>query len=242
MDISVLGSGKAVVIALHGIQGTSASWRPVAQVLGQSATFHLPNLRGRGGALRGRAMADYRLEAFAEDAAAAIRSVLKPGQRYVLAGWSMGVSVALQVLQQPLVPAPQGLILLSGTPCISQVRWFTEDGAALHREIRAREQRLGLQQAADVEAVAMTWQALRHTDQRGLLAGIAIPALVIHGSEDQDCPPSHGQWLAQGMAHAQLLTLQGAGHSVLTEATAQVAQAIDNFLPSINTAGVAVCE
>ena len=240
MDISVQGSGEAVVIALHGIQGTSASWRPVAQVLEQSATFHMPNLRGRGGALRGRVSADYSLLAFAEDAAAAIRVVLQPGKCYVLAGWSMGVSVALQLLQHSSVPAPERLILLSGTSCISEVRWFAEEGEALQREIQAREQRLGLKQAADVEAVAMTWQALRNTDQRGLLAGIAIPTLVIHGSEDQDCPPSHGRSLAQGIANAQLLELQGIGHSVLSEATVQVAQAIEKFLSPISKAGAAV--
>ena len=136
--------------------------------------------------------------------------------------------------------APERLILLSGTSCISEVRWFAEEGEALQREIQAREQRLGLKQAADVEAVAMTWQALRNTDQRGLLAGIAIPTLVIHGSEDQDCPPSHGRSLAQGIANAQLLELQGIGHSVLSEATVQVAQAIEKFLSPISKAGAAV--
>jgi pimeloyl-ACP methyl ester carboxylesterase len=46
------------------------------------------------------------------------------------------------------------------------------------------------------------------------LSSIAVPTLVIHGTEDPMFPVEHGQALAVEIAGARLLTLNGAGHGV----------------------------
>lgn len=95
MDVIEVGSGPLCVVALHGIQGTRAAWLPVAQRLSALCTFVLPNLQGRGAAPRPATAGGYTLERYA----AAVREVVERhagGRRFVLAGWSMGVSVALQ--------------------------------------------------------------------------------------------------------------------------------------------------
>lgn len=229
MDIAIMGNGPVTVLALHGIQGTNASWLPVAQALADKARFILPNLRGRGAAMRGVGEQDYALPLLAAEALQALQ-IHAPVGDYVLAGWSMGVSVALQMLAVAPARRPRGLVLLSGTPCIAQVRWFRAQGPALHDEIRARERRLGLQAAADVQAVAHTWGALRRSDQRALLALADMPTLLIHGSADEDCPLAHARDMAQRIAGARLLALEGVGHGVLSEARAQVAAAIGDFI------------
>lgn len=238
MDVEILGSGPITVLALHGIQGTRASWRAIASRLAGSARFILPNLRGRGAGPRGRSAQNYTLQAYAADAAGVLQQHVLPGEPFFLAGWSMGVSVVLELLHQCPALRPAGLILVSGTPAISRVRWFTADGPALRAEIAQREMRLGLREAADHEAVAATWESLRTTDQRGLLRSIDVPTLVIHGREDADCPWRHGFELALGVLNARLVTLDDAGHDLLGQCSDQVAEEIACFIcPEIQLLG-----
>lgn len=221
MDVIEVGSGPLCVVALHGIQGTRAAWLPVAQRLSALCTFVLPNLQGRGAAPRPATAGGYTLERYA----AAVREVVERhagGRRFVLAGWSMGVSVALQYADRyrdgrGQARSPLALWLLSGSPALCQTRWFRADeGAALLDEIAARERRLGLSEAADHAAVALTWQAIRQTDQRSRLATLPMPALVVHGRDDDDCPWPHAQALANGLPAGRLATIERAGHGLLT--------------------------
>jgi len=227
IDVEIRGQGMPLV-AVHGIQGTRAAWVPAADLLGQKHSFVLPNLRGRGSAARGVAPEDYTLDRYADDLGVAIERHVG-GHRYVLAGWSLGVSVALQYLSRPHAARPAGLVLASGTPCLAQVRWFSGEGAALRADIAARERRLGLAEAADHDAVAHTWTAVSGSDQRPSLARIDVPTLVLHGRDDDDCPWQHGAWLAAGLPHARMVTLEGVGHGLLGHATARVASEIARF-------------
>lgn len=227
-------NGDPIVLTLHGIQGTYAAWLPVAKVCESQASFIMPNLRGRGDAFRGQGPGDYTLPAFANDLQQIVRDRLDDSP-FILAGWSMGVSVILEYLRLADVAKPQGLILISGTPSLSLTPWFTRDGDQLLDEIAEREKRLGLRQAADHRAVAWTWEAIRCTDHSADLASIDIPTLVIHGSADSDTPVEHARWLAEGIAHAELFIIADAGHSLLTETTELVAQKIADFIGAITT-------
>lgn len=46
------------------------------------------------------------------------------------------------------------------------------------------------------------------------LGEVAVPTLVIHGTEDPLFPPAHGEALAREIAGAELLLLEGVGHQV----------------------------
>jgi pimeloyl-ACP methyl ester carboxylesterase len=231
-DVACIGTGSTTIVALHGIQGTRASWLPLANVLSTEARWILPNLQGRGEAWRGLTTDDYSLEAFAQEAMRAIDQNVGTGE-YVLAGWSMGVSVILAILarlQETGSPMPQAIILMSGSPVLQQTSWFQRDQAGLLEEITLREQRLSLREAADHDAVALTWQAIRHSDQRSLLPSIIQPTLVLHGSEDQDAPLSHAEMLVKQLPQARLYVIEGAGHSILTQNTDRVAEQLRAFL------------
>lgn len=234
-DVVCSGMGAHTIVAIHGIQGTRASWQPLAQTLQSEARWILPNLRGRAAALRGNGIEDYTLEKFAGDIADLIEQHVQPSP-YVLAGWSMGVSVALSTigeLQRRGLALPQAMVLMSGSPVLRQTSWFRAAGhAALLKKIAEREQRLGLRDAADRDAVAWTWQAIGSTDQRPLLSSIDIPTLIVHGSADEDSPWPHAQLLAQGLPRATLRTIDGGMHSILTQNTARVASEIRAFLSS----------
>lgn len=238
LDVISCGEGNLTIVAVHGIQGTRTSWQPLTETLQGDVRWVLPNLRGRAEAFRGKGSADYTLEKFAAEIVAVIqRHVHTP--RFVLAGWSMGVSVTLAtmaLLQKEGLNLPQALILMSGSPMLQQTSWFHEvEHAALLQEIAAREQRLGLKNPADRDAVAWTWQAISNTDQRTLLLTLNLPVLIVHGSADEDSPYTHAQWLQQGLPQASLRTIDGGAHSILTQNTARVAEEIHGFLSDIPT-------
>ncbi|SDR61120.1 alpha/beta fold hydrolase [Paraburkholderia tuberum] len=229
MDIVRHGDGPRHIVAVHGIQGTRAVWRPLAESMEHEVSLMLPNLRGRGVAMRGTYAADYSLEAFAGELALAIDACTH-GQPYCLAGWSMGVTVSLASLPL-LAHRPERLILMSGSPSLRALRWFhAPGGAALEAEIAARKARLGLVEAADHNAVAWTWQAIRDTDQRASLASIDIPTLILHGAVDDESPIEHAHWLLEGLPTARLEIIADAGHSIPTSHTAEVAASLRRFL------------
>jgi pimeloyl-ACP methyl ester carboxylesterase len=230
VDIARKGEGRSLIVAVHGIQGTRSVWLPVARALERGATFILPNLRGRGQAVRGSSAQGYGLEAFADDLSDAIDAEVRE-QSYWLAGWSMGVSVALQYLSRPGARLPEGVILVSGTPAIREVHWFTaKDDESLLREIAAREKRLALSEAADHDAVAWTWQAIHSTDQRTMLERLDIPALILHGAQDTDCPSSCADAFVEKIHGAQCQIFADAGHSLPVTHADMVADAIRRFL------------
>lgn len=102
------------------------------------------------------------------------------------------------------------------------------------REVDERERILGLQHAADHQAVAWTWEAIRHTDHRLSLSEIDIPTLIIHGSDDQDSPLEHARWMHEGISHSELHVIEGGGHMLLSKNPEAVAQKIDDFI-SLNS-------
>lgn len=230
-DVVVVGQGSQTVVAVHGIQGTRGAWMPLAEELADCCTFVLPNLPGRGRAAAPSAELSCTLDAYA----GLVHRVIAGHTEgpFVLAGWSMGVSVVLACLARAraaaALPQPAELLLVSGTPRLDAATWFPRPSSdetpdALLAAVAARERRLGLKEAADHRTVAWTWSAICGTDQRGELGQLACPTLVIHGSEDDDCPLSHGAMLADGIAGAEFHVLQGAGHNVLTQHTQDVAE------------------
>jgi pimeloyl-ACP methyl ester carboxylesterase len=58
------------------------------------------------------------------------------------------------------------------------------------------------------------------------LSSIAVPTLVIHGTEDPMFPLAHGEALAREIAGARLLMLEAAGHGVERADWEPVARAI----------------
>lgn len=235
-------SPHGAIIAIHGIQGTHRSWLPLAHISPPTLSWHTPDLRGRGQALRGTCQEDYGLDGFVQDLRVCIDSLPKD-LPYVLAGWSLGVSVVLQTcltLLDEQAPLPQALLLLSGTASLNKTHWFqAQDTPTLLQEIAEREQRLGLQEAAGHQDVAWTWLANRHHDLHAQVPRIAIPSLIIHGEQDQDCPIAHAHQLAQALPQATLHSLPDAGHSILGSHTELIASLIAPFC-SLHTARTSV--
>lgn len=236
MDIRREGNPDGFpVIALHGIQGTNASWGALAAALGDTFRFILPNMPGRGDAGAPASPQACSVHAFARVASAVIEQEIGEGP-YALAGWSMGVSVILELMAHlahgaARHRAPVAAVLMSGTAQPNDVSWFVStDETALLAEIRQRERRLNLRQAAEPRAVAWTWRALKSVSHLPNLAFVTMPTLIVHGGNDEDCPIVHAHRMQAGIRHASLHVIADAGHSILTQNTQEVSAVVRGFL------------
>lgn len=205
------------IVLIHGIQGCAAAWRPVMRSISPEVRLIAPDLRGRGDSVTPREASAYRLEDFAADLAAVVSDV---GVPVILAGWSMGVLVALTYLRDYGCGAPVGLVLIGGTACPRlDCHWFEGDTVeAIGAEAEARARALGLAESAAPIAVAGSWLSAREADLRHLLPGIRLPTLVLHGSEDDQCPVAHAEYMARTVPGAQLDILQEGGHGLPAQA------------------------
>lgn len=67
-------------------------------------------------------------------------------------------------------------------------------------------------------------------DSTPLLSGITVPALVVHGAEDEVAPPAIGRAMAARIPGAQYVEVEGAGHLAPLEQPERVTRALREFL------------
>jgi len=93
--------------------------------------------------------------------------------------------------------------------------------AAMHELVRRDVER-----AHDIAASENHGLIAEGQVPRQPLSSIAVPTLVIHGTEDPMFPLEHGETLAREIPAARLLTLEGAGHGVERADWGTIARAI----------------
>ncbi|MCG5238085.1 alpha/beta fold hydrolase [Xanthobacter oligotrophicus] len=216
---------RGTFVLLHGIQGTAAAWAEVAAHLGGERAIWMPNLRGRGRSPVPDEPGAYTLDHFATDLHAVIEAAAGP---VTLVGWSMGVLVSLTYLDLYGADKLDALVLASGTarPGHDAV-WFHADTAdAVAEEARERAVRLALTAYATPTAVARAWASVRATDLREALSRIALPTLVMHGEQDDQCPLAHGSLIAAGIPDAALEIWPAAGHNLMAHDPERFAQSL----------------
>lgn len=192
----------------------------------------------------------------AADVARQLAKQLPPG--CTLAGWSLGGMLAQLAAIQPDSPIAR-LVLLGTTPSFVKregfeagqspalLATFTAGIRALPAAVVPRFATLinqGDSHARDINRLikpltqeplpekagllaGLAW--LGELDLRPLAATIAQPAQVIHGTKDGLIPYEAGQWLADRLPHAELLTVAEAAHTPFLHDPAGCAAAIARF-------------
>ncbi|WP_301289415.1 alpha/beta fold hydrolase [Natronocella acetinitrilica] len=224
--VSRVGDTDPPLVLLHGIQGTARSWKGVMELLPAGVSAVAPNLRGRADSVTPEQPADYEIAHFADDVAAVIEALGRP---VILAGWSMGVLVALGYIKAHGLANVCGLALISGSPYPGRhgANWFLGDTVdAIADEAEGRARRMGLSETAHSIAVAGSWLACKATNHADVLREIHCPVAVIHGTEDDQCPLSHARFMAQSVPDGRLHEFHGRSHSILAEAPEDVADAL----------------
>ena len=214
---------RPVLLLLHGLLNDERVWEPVAAPLRAEADVRIPNLRRQNS-----------IAQMAHDAWALVADV-PPQVPVVLAGFSMGGYVAIQMLAQPARRAAAlALIDTSTRPEAAQnlpVREATIAG--LQRDLEAETLAImkrgvhpehvddaalmaqGLRIMRDVGAEAATGQLraiIGRADHRALLAKLDIPTLVLCGRTDQVTPLELSQEAAALIPNARLVVVDQAGH------------------------------
>jgi len=143
----------------------------------------------------------------------------------------MGVLVALEYLREGR-PEPEALILVSGTACLGAgAAWFAGSTFVdVQKEAADRAGRLGLRESATPYAVASSWNYAQQADLRQLLPSIAIPTLVMHGREDEQCPISQGLFLATEIRGAEVDIWDFAGHNLMDYDKYRFVDSVRRFL------------
>ncbi len=79
--------------------------------------------------------------------------------------------------------------------------------------------------------------AVPFPSRRKELGGVAVPTLVVHGSEDQAFPVEKAEALRDAIPGAELVVIPGAGHTPNSEAPELFAGTIAPFLRRVTGAG-----
>jgi pimeloyl-ACP methyl ester carboxylesterase len=236
---------KPTLMLLHGLLNDERVWEPVTSRLRRRADILVPNLR------RQDSIAQMSRDAWAEAAAVPADTPL------VLAGFSMGGYVALQMLAD--TPRRVAALALVDTSCRPEppenipVREATM--AALQRDIEAETlailrrgvhaehlsdvplMTLGLRIMCDVGAAAAIRQLraiIGRADHRAMLAQLDIPTLVLCGRTDQVTPLALSQEAAALIPGARLVVLDHAGHWTPLEQPDAVAVALRALLERVS--------
>ena len=255
LECRVEGSGPPILL-LHGIAGTHTVWNDLIPGLAKEFLVLAPDLRGHG---RTPAPPDSRFT-FAEMAGDVMR--LLDDQGVSSAHWvglSGGALLALRTtLDQP--ERVRSLTMVSGAAYTDA---HTRAIADRWSETYAKEgpDRFALRLLKDlyypdwIEAnldfadalreqvkhqdftPAVRWaRSMATFDERGRIASVARPTLIVQAMDDQVIDASHGRILRQSIPGAQIRILAETGHIVPVERPKELTEALRTFILSVEAA------
>ncbi|RME62674.1 MAG: alpha/beta hydrolase [Alphaproteobacteria bacterium] len=87
---------------------------------------------------------------------------------------------------------------------------------------------------ADPESMAALWESLVAQDFRAFLPSLALPTLILFGSQSQLYGPQASAWLAENMPRAKAVAFPDAGHAPHLEEPDRFSHALAAFLAEID--------
>ncbi len=195
-----------------------------------------------------------RLEGAESSPEMATRILARAPRRFALCGFSLGAIVALEMIAQ--APERVGrLALIGGSARPMPAETIAARRAAARRAVREgcagyiataweasvpawrdgdtqlRRELEAMASATDPETFRQQVEiAARRTDSRPRLAAIAVPTLVLCGTEDRICPPELSIEIAAGIGGARLELIEQAGHYVTLDQPDRVARTLADWL------------
>lgn len=81
-----------------------------------------------------------------------------------------------------------------------------------------------------IETGGTDWRAADGFDRMQDIARIAVPALIVAGTDDMLTPPKYAEYMAAHIPDAELHVIEGAGHMVVMERAGQITPWIESFV------------
>jgi pimeloyl-ACP methyl ester carboxylesterase len=245
------GAGEALVL-VHGHPFDRSMWRPQVERFSRAGwRVIVPDLRGYGEStvVPGKTT----LDVFARDIAALLDRL--GVDRFVLGGLSMGGQIVLEchrlfphrlrglVLADTSAPADdeaarearrstaERLVREGMGPYAEEVLYKMVSRAA-PPEVAAHV--LGMMRGTRPEgaAAALRGRAER-PDYVTMLAGVAVPALLVVGAEDEFTPLADARLMSDAIPGAALVVVEGAAHMPNLERPADFDEALQKFLAAL---------
>ena len=234
---------KPVLLLIPGMFNTAAIWDPVRAHLGPDVEVLVADV-----------LTQSRIPDMADDAWALVAH-LPPATPLVVAGYSMGGYVLIELLARHRARVQAAAFidtsaqvetaqsLQNREKTIAAVERNFERAVAavipfsLHPEHQGRADlvegmRSMMHRVGAQTAIRQTRAIMARTDHRAMLAQLAMPTLVVCGREDKVTPPALSQDLADLLPDARLHWLDPAGHQTLLEQPAELARAIGQLIAS----------
>ncbi|MGW9593949.1 alpha/beta fold hydrolase [Streptomyces chartreusis] len=251
------GSGMPVVL-VHGHPFDRTMWRPQVEHFSQAGWRVItPDLRGYGESMvvPGRTT----LDVFARDIAGLLDHL--GIDRFVLGGLSMGGQIVMEFHR--LFPDRVRGLLFADTFAAADTEdsrtWRYEMAERLLREgmggyanqvlpkmmtpqniqalPRVAEHVLAMMAGASAEGAAAGLRGrAERPDYTGMLQDIAVPTLVVVGSDDEFTPVSDARLIHERVPHSTLAIIDGAGHMPNLERPAEFNAALGLFLDALSDA------
>lgn len=255
LHIEVYGKGPPLVM-LHGWGMHGGVFKPWGQHLARKYSVVAVDLPGHGDSASYSGFAD--LEQHTNYIPQALDAVLREG--VVLAGWSLGGLLALQLaIRYPRYI--KQLVLVSATPCFCmRADWragvapevlaqFTQELQENYRLtlsrflalqfMGSREQKENLRRARELvfakpaprhDMLQQGLHLLEKTDLREQVQAVCCPTIVLNGERDSLVPSAAAQYLAEHLANGRCVILKGAGHAPFLSHTTLTNKFLDRFL------------
>ena len=216
------------VVLVHGHVVSSRYMAPVGELLGRWFRVYAPDLPGYGDSPKPpRALT---IPELADELGAFVSRLGRP----ILIGNSMGCQVILDLVARTDIASR---IVLIGPTIDADARSAPRQAARIAGDARYEQRLLGLAgiYLSDLwkAGVPEMWAALQHAlddrpEQKAPL--VALPALVVRGSNDTVCPHEWAERLVRLMPQGRLMTVPRAGHGIHYSASQRLVDAITPFL------------
>jgi 3-oxoadipate enol-lactonase len=232
-------AGRPTVVLMEGYGGDIPGWGSTIEHL--SKEFHVlaHDFRGSGRSLGPDATAT--LSTFVDDTLAIMDQV--GIDRAHVYGQSFGGMVAqeLALAQSDRVRS----LVLGATHCggpkrrLGRIRvpkdrpylaLFSEGFALEHPERVEAHRELVARSPQTLEAARPQYQAMQAFDVCDRLAGLRLPVLILHGSEDRLVPSANAHLLAERIPGARVVLLPGAGHLYHWEQPEEADRVVEAFV------------
>jgi pimeloyl-ACP methyl ester carboxylesterase len=238
-----------------GLGGRGADWNAEGFLSHLEDRFELVTFDNRGTGSSDRPRGPYSLDVMADEAVGVLDALGR--RRAHVMGISMGGMIAqLVALRHPGRVERLVLVATHGggagvtPPTPAAMAAFTQDRAkpreAIVRDAMtavtapgfpARDPAsmdaivaIALAQPTPEEVFAHQIAAVLSSDRSARLPSLAVPTLVVHGTEDPLIPVENGRAIAGAVPGARLVELPGCGHLPMWEAPVALAAAVGGFL------------
>jgi non-heme chloroperoxidase len=250
-----IGAGRPVVL-VHGWTMSHQVWDTVVQDLAPCHRLILPDLRGHGDS--DKPIGDYSPERHAADLGALMEHLdLRDA---TLLGWSFGGMATMRAAAAHADRIAQAVLLNAAGPKYLATEDFPHGHAEadLAEWLRRERDELAPWRRFTMESMpvepydelftqwlwtqsmrAPTWaagpmlDAFARADLRADLDDIEVPVLVMHGVHDAWCVPEAARYVADRVAHGQLVEFAASGHSPQWEERDAFTRALRGFLDRV---------